>query len=217
MRFAEGTIDNEETHHKLIKKKSTAGKGLTASLLKMQKTRNIMQIFKKYIHHRSNGSDDITREQGLLALKDLGLLGLSSADINAVFNKANGNKKNPSVTLSIQMFIPFAGIDIVLNKMHWPSDDDLPHHLHQIQEGLMEIVLIFREIDADDSGEIDASELRTALCNTAGMSSQNELTNARFAEMDIDSDKTVSITEFVRAFLFWSGSFEEDDDDDADE
>lgn len=41
----------------------------------------------------------------------------------------------------------------------------------------MEIVLIFREIDADDSGEIDASELRTALCNTAGMSSQNELTN----------------------------------------
>ncbi|KAF4680882.1 hypothetical protein FOZ60_012863, partial [Perkinsus olseni] len=50
MKFAAGTVDNEDNSHKLNKKKSLAGKGLNASLLKMEKIRSIMQIFKKYVY-----------------------------------------------------------------------------------------------------------------------------------------------------------------------
>ncbi|KAF4736356.1 hypothetical protein FOZ63_024691, partial [Perkinsus olseni] len=100
----------------------------------MEKIRSIMQIFKKYVYRRSDGADEITREQGLLALKDLGLLGLSSAEVDSVFAKAGKNRGGNNNTLSIKMFIPFAGIHIVLNKMHWPSDDDLPDDLHEIQD-----------------------------------------------------------------------------------
>ncbi|KAF4674458.1 hypothetical protein FOL47_009243 [Perkinsus chesapeaki] len=214
MRFAEDTVNNEDKpHSKLGKKKSLAGKGLTASLLKMEKLRNIMQIFKKYVYNRTNGSDYVSRDEGLLALKDLGLLGLSTSEVDSIFNKSAAITNPNNDKLSIQMFIPFAGINIVLNKTHWPSIDDLPDDLHKIQDGLMEVVLTFREIDVDDSGEIDASELKTALCSTT----DNELADTRFAEMDVDSDKTVSVSEFVRAFLIWSGSFDDQDDDNDDQ
>ena len=52
-----------------------------------------------------------------------------------------------------------------------------------------------------------------ALFNTASGSDNNDLLEARFKELDINTDKEVNLPEFLYGMSYWVGHMDEDEDD----
>lgn len=95
--------------------------------------------------------------------------------------------------------------------------DDVPGegpHYVENRRAFKVIQDAFRKIDKDDSGEIDAAELKKALFDVASSSESDNILENRFAELDVNSDKTVSFEEFLFGFISWVGMDEDEDDDD---
>jgi len=132
----------------------------------------------------------------------------SEKEVKALFKLSD---LDGSKTISFREFL------IAIAVGYFLKVDSKNAEFKQIQEGFRVVEQAFKEMDSDGSGTVDASELKEALFDLAGGGTgdkNNEVLEARFKELDFNSDGSVSFPEFLYGITKWVGFM---DDEEAEE
>lgn len=159
----------------------------------------------------AGGENEISAKLLGDVMKALGAKDVSHAECQRLFKLADLDKSD---AISWREFIIAVGVGYYLAE---DSQGEGPNY-EENRRGFKVIQDAFRRIDKDDSGEIDAQELKKALFDVSDSSSGESSTilEARFAELDVNDDSSVSFEEFLFGFISWVGLDDGLDDPDED-
>eukprot|EP01066_Platyproteum_vivax_P007006 Platyproteum_vivax@DN2635_c0_g1_i1.p1 len=180
-----------------MQRASTTSDLFAPFLLKMPKMRKAFKKLYALFNEHSGGKKDATPEQLRQMLHHVGLKEISDEEFKSIIETSDLNQDR---TMSFKEFVISAGVFYFLKK-------DVPTSIQtddykQIKETFELVEKMFKKIDKDDSGQITAEELKSALSN---FSDDKDIADARLKEMDISGDKEVDFPEFLYGFCMWAG------------
>eukprot|EP01006_Ploeotia_vitrea_P051048 TRINITY_DN67520_c5_g3_i1.p1 TRINITY_DN67520_c5_g3~~TRINITY_DN67520_c5_g3_i1.p1 ORF type:complete len:255 (+),score=133.30 TRINITY_DN67520_c5_g3_i1:80-844(+) len=210
-----GLCSSQPQRRQVLHRQASHKALLSGLALKFPKVRRAMKNVKKVFESARVDMDVefITADRLRPCLEALGASKMTEEEIHELFKTSDLDK---SKEISWREFIIAVGVGFYLKTdKDSPEAKQAPQFVEN-QAGFRVIEEAFKKIDVDNSGEVDAAELKEALFDVAGGSNSSEILEARFAELDFNADGSIEFPEFMYGFANWVGIVDDDEDDDSD-
>lgn len=180
---------------------SGAGK-LSGMALKFPHIRKAFKNVKTVFDKMTDGKQGVVTADKLGAmLAELGAGDLPKEEIEKLFDRSDLDE---SKEISWKEFLIAVAEGYYLKDNAEAKVANDPNY-EENRKGFKIVQDAFNSIDIDKGGSVDREELKKAMFASASGKQSQEIMDARFAELDFNSDGDVSFPEFLYGYINWVG------------